>query len=41
MTKQTYTRRQNAKRAVVADRGKEAVEGADYQITKLSDGRFA
>ena len=38
---QTYVRRSNAKRAAVADLGKDAVEGRDYQITKGQDGRFA
>ncbi len=37
---QTYARRSNAKRAAVADLGKDAVEGRDYQITKGQDGRF-
>ncbi|GEM_PF-5971284 len=42
MTKQqTYARRSNAKRAAVADLGKDAVEGRDYEITKRQDGRFA
>ena len=41
MTKQqTYARRSNAKRAAVADLGKDAVEGRDYEITKRQDGRF-
>ena len=39
--KQSYTRRQNAKRAAIADLGKEAVEGTDYTITKLPDSRYA
>ena len=38
---QTYTSRSNAKRAVLADLGKNAVEGQDYQITKCQDGRSA
>ncbi len=37
---QTYTSRSNAKRAAVADLGKDAVEGHDYEITKRQDGRF-
>ena len=37
---QTYTSRSNAKRAAVADLGKDAVEGRNYQITKGQDGRF-
>ncbi len=37
---QTYTSKSNAKRAAVADLGKDAVEGRDYQITKGQDGRF-
>ena len=37
---QTYARRSNAKRAAIADLGKEAAEGRDYQITKGQDGRF-
>ena len=37
---QTYTSRSNAKRAAVADLGKDAVEDRDYQITKGQDGRF-
>ncbi len=38
---QTYTSRSNAKRAALADLGKDAVEGRDYQITKHQNGRFA
>ncbi len=38
---QTYTSRSNAKRAAIADLGKDAVEGRDYQITKGQDGRFS
>ena len=38
---QTYTSRSNAKRAALADLGKDAVEGQDYQITKHQNGRFA
>ena len=37
---QTYTSRSNAKRAAVADLGKDAVEGRDYDITRHQDGRF-
>lgn len=37
---QTYTSRSNAKRAALADLGKDAVEGRDCQITKGQDGRF-
>ncbi len=37
---QTYTSRSNAKRAAIADLGKDAVEGRDYEITKGQDGRF-
>ena len=38
---QTYTSRSNAKRAALADLGKDAVEGRDYQITKGQGGRFS
>ena len=38
---QTYTSRSNAKRAAIADLGKDAVEGRNYEITKRQDGRFA
>ena len=38
---QTYTSRSNAKRAALADLGKDAAEGQDYQITKHQNGRFA
>jgi len=38
---QTYTSRSNAKRAAIADLGKDGVEGRDYAVTKRQDGRFA
>ena len=38
---QTYTSRSNAKRAAIADLGKDAVEGQDYAITKRQGGRLA
>ena len=38
---QTYARKLNAKRAALADLGKDAVEGRDYQITKGQDGRYS
>ena len=42
MTKQqTYARRSNAKRAALADLGKDVVEDRDYQITKGQDGRYS
>ena len=37
---QTYTSRSNANRAALADLGKDAAEGRDYEITKGQDGRF-
>ena len=37
---QTYARRSNAKRAALADLGKDVVEDRDYQITKGQNGRF-
>ena len=32
---QTYSKKSNARRAAVADLGKEAAEGADYRINEL------
>jgi len=40
MTDQTYTRKSNAQRAAVADLGKDAVEGRDYEIQRQPDGRY-
>ena len=40
MTVQTYTRKSNAQRAAVADLGKDAVEGQDYEIQRQPDGRY-
>ncbi len=40
MTKPTYTKKANAKRAATASLGKGVVEGVDYVVDKLDDGRF-
>ncbi len=40
MIKQIYSKRSNARRAAVADLGKEAVEGIDYEIIKQAPARF-
>ena len=38
--KQTYTRKSNARRAALADFGDKAVEGRDYTISCLANGRY-